>query len=213
MPSLSPTPSSSIPSSRRWRRTRKMTGKAACRCPACAAWCRDSAACAIPDLTRKAVRLIAKRQDSTPVSCSMNAIISTASSTRCACATCAHWDTPACCFPAWKRRTNDRAKLRVPLQPQLIVERVFELEQCRFVVQARPVKQENVLGAFAQSVDLRAFDVDVGSRQDVGDARQQARPVACHDLQNEMRSLVIGKHAYLRRQREVLQVAADASRS
>ena len=57
---------------------RKKTGKAACRCRACAAWCRDSAAFAIPGSTREAARSIAKRQASTPASYSTNAIISTA---------------------------------------------------------------------------------------------------------------------------------------
>ena len=49
-------------------------------------------------------------------------------------------------------------------------------------------------------------------RQRVGDARQQARPVAGHDLENVVRALVVGKDLHFRRQREVLQLAADAAR-
>src|SRR5205814_7923142 len=68
-----------------WPRIRKTTGKAACRCRACAAWCRDLTVCAIADSTRRVARSIAKRQDSTPASYSTNAIISTASFIRCGC--------------------------------------------------------------------------------------------------------------------------------
>src|ERR1019366_8226146 len=78
------------------------------------------------------------------------------------------------------------------------------------VVKARPVEEKYVFCAFAQGIDLRAFDVDVGGCQNVGDAREQARPVTRDDLQNEMRSLVVGKQPYFRRQGEVLQVAADS---
>src|ERR1700682_836343 len=210
-PSPFPIPSLSTRSSCRWPLKRKKTGKAACRCRACAAWCRDSAAFAIPGSTREAARSIAKRQASTPASYSTNAIISTASCIRCACATCARWDSPACYFPVSKCRTSDRTQIRSSLQPQLIVERLLELEQRCFVMQARSIEQEHVLGAFAQGVDLRAFDVDVGARQNVGDAREQARPVAGDDLENEMRSLVVGKDANFRGQGEVLEVAADSS--
>ncbi len=60
-------------------------------------------------------------------------------------------------------------------------------------MQARAVEQEDVLGTLAERVDLGAFDVDVRLGQRVGDARQQARPVAGDDLEDEMRSLVVGK--------------------
>ncbi len=41
---------------------------------------------------------------------------------------------------------------------------------------------------------------------------EKPRPVAGDDLEDEVRSLVVGKDADLGRQREVLEVAADASR-
>src|SRR5450755_3644577 len=158
MPIPFPIPSLSIRSSCRRPPRKKKTGKAACRSQGCAAWCRGSAACVIRGSIRAVLPSIAKCQDSTRASCSTKPIISTGSCTRCECATCARWDSRAYCFPASTLRTTSRRGL----QPQLLVERLLELEQRRFVVQARAVEKENVLGAIAEGVDLRACYVDVG---------------------------------------------------
>src|SRR5438309_5802 len=98
------------------------------------------------------------------------------------------------------------------VQPQLFVDRRFQLQKRGRIVKARAVEEKNVFGPFAQGVDLGAGDVHVGSRQGIRDARKQPRPVPGDDLQDEMRSLVVGKDADLRRQRKMFEVATDAAR-
>src|SRR6185312_10760438 len=143
---------------------------------------------------------------------STNATTSTAFCIRCAWKTCACSATPRSCFPIATPATSDAVRRReTKLHAQLLVERGLQLEPRRLVVQSRTVEQENVLGALAQRIDLGAFDVDVRLGERIGNARQQTRPVAGDDLEDEVRSLVVGKDADFGRERKMPQMTADAS--
>ena len=137
----------------------------------------------------RARRSRARSTASTRASCSTSATTWTASSIRCAMRDFARFGFTDVLFPdvvdeestatgyetRRRRRAESFARLRVSIRPQLLVQRRLQPQQRLLVVQARAVDQEHVLRALAQRVDLRARDVDVGLREHVGDAREQAR--------------------------------------
>src|SRR5215467_2082037 len=96
-------------------------------------------------------------------------------------------------------------------QPKLLVQRCLELEQLGFVAQPRAVDQEYIFGALAERVDLGAGDIYVRLGQSVGDLSEQPGTVAGDDLEDVVRTLVVGKDPYFGRQRKVLEVATDAA--
>ena len=68
------------------------------------------------------------------------------------------------------------------LDPQLLVQRGLEAQDRVLVVQTSAIDQEDVFGALAERVDLRAHDVDIRLCQHVCDPREQSRSVARDDL-------------------------------
>ncbi len=79
------------------------------------------------------------------------------------------------------------------------------------LIQCEPLYHERVFGTLAQGTDFGGINIDMMQIQNLGDGKQQSRPVASDQIEGVEFAVCVGSEIDLGIDREVFEVTADPS--